>query len=188
MLPFGEELDDPDVIVRRLGEPLAVRSSAAAEDAGDRSAAGQYSTELGVLGDGLAAAVERVRADTARARSYGLSGPVAVVIQPEVPATRAGVAFSRDPVTGDDVVFVECARGSGEAVVSGTITPDRYWIGDSVRARAASQLRTLRDDEARVIAALVRKAESGFGCPVDVEFCFEGRAIWLVQCRPITTL
>jgi phosphoenolpyruvate synthase/pyruvate phosphate dikinase len=188
VLPFGEELDDPEAIIRRLGEPLAVRSSAAAEDARNRSAAGQYATELGVSGDRLLSAVERVRADTARANSYGITGPVAVVIQPEIPATRAGVAFSRDPVTGDDIIFVECARGRGDAVVSGTITPDRYWIGDSVRARAAAKLRTLRDDEAREVAALVRKAERGFGFPVDVEFCFEGRTIWLVQCRPITTL
>jgi pyruvate,water dikinase len=106
-----------------------------------------------------------------------------------VPATRAGVAFSRDPVTGDDVVLVECSAGGGEAVVSGLVTPDRYRVrGDAVRARASGAARTLRDDEARQVAELVRRAESGFGMPVDVEFCFEGRRLWLLQCRPITTL
>jgi pyruvate,water dikinase len=49
-------------------------------------------------------------------------------------------------------------------------------------------VRTLRDDEARDVADLVRRAEAGFGRPVDVEFCFEGRTLWLVQCRPITTV
>jgi phosphoenolpyruvate synthase/pyruvate phosphate dikinase len=34
----------------------------------------------------------------------------------------------------------------------------------------------------------VRRAEAGFGVPVDVEFCFDLRELWLVQCRPITTL
>lgn len=188
VLPPGEELDDPAAVVARLGEPLAVRSSAVGEDGVERSAAGQYETVLGVGGDELAAAVARVRGGTDRAAAYGLSGPVAVVIQREVPATRAGVAFSRDPVTGDDVVFVECALGAGEAVVSGEVTPDRYWVADTVRARAAGLLRVLRDDEARAVAALVRDAERGFGRPVDVEFCFEGRTLWLVQCRPITTL
>ena len=38
------------------------------------------------------------------------------------------------------------------------------------------------------IAELVRAAEHGFDRPVDVEFCWEGRELWLVQCRPITTL
>lgn len=188
VLPFGESPDDPSGLIERLGEPLAVRSSAAAEDSTTRSAAGQYETELDVDREQLASAIQRVRSATDRAAAYGTSGPVAVVVQRQIPATRAGVAFSRDPMTGEDVVVLECARGGGEAVVSGTVTPDRYVVGDRVRARAAGRLRVLRDDEARDVAALVRDAESGFGCPVDVEFCFEGRTIWLLQCRPITTL
>jgi phosphoenolpyruvate synthase/pyruvate phosphate dikinase len=133
--------------------------------------------------------VQRVRASTERAAAYGATGDVAVVVQRQVPATRAGVAFSRDPVDGRDVVLIECALGGGEAIVSGRVTPDRYWVdGDEVRARAAGAIRVLRDDEAHAIVALVRRAEDGFGTPVDVEFCFAGRELWLVQCRPITTL
>jgi pyruvate,water dikinase len=187
VLPVGEELDAEDAVVERLGEPLAVRSSAVGEDAAERSAAGQYETVLGVDARGLAAAVARVRSSTERAAAYGLDGAVAVVIQRQVPATRAGVAFSRDPVGGEDVVVVECALGGGDAVVSGAVTPDRYRVGEVVRARAAGRLRVLRDDEAQAVAALVREAERGFDCAVDVEFCFEGRALWLLQCRPITT-
>jgi rifampicin phosphotransferase len=189
VLPVGAELDDVGAIVERLGEPLAVRSSAVGEDADDRSFAGQYETVLGVDRAGLAAAVAHVRSGTSRADAYGAGGDVAVVIQREVRATRAGVAFSREPVTGDDVVFIECALGGGEQVVSGLVTPDRYRVSDDgVRARAAGAVRTLRDDEARELAALVRAAERGFGKPVDVEFCWEGRTLWLVQCRAITTL
>ena len=129
------------------------------------------------------------RSATARAVAYGGSEDVAIVIQREVPATRAGVAFSRDPVDGAGRIVVECALGGGEAVVSGLTTPDRYWLdGEHVRARAAGVMRVLRDDEVRAIGEAVRRAEAGFGCPVDIEFCFEGRALWLVQCRPITTL
>jgi len=185
-VPVGEEVDE--AAVAALGEPLAVRSSAVGEDAADRSAAGQYETVLGVTRSTLSDAVERVRSGTDRATAYGASGDVAVVVQRQVPATRAGVAFSRDPVGGGDDVVIECALGGGEAVVSGEITPDRYRVaGDRVHARAAGSVRTLRDDEARDVAALVRSAEAGFGRPVDVEFCFEGRTLWLVQCRPITT-
>jgi pyruvate,water dikinase len=175
--------------VARLGEPLAVRSSAIGEDAAERSFAGQFETVLGVDRAGLPAAVAKVRGTSARAEAYGSAGPVAVVIQREVRATRAGVAFSRDPVSGAHEVFIECALGGGEAVVSGEVTPDRYWVaGSEVRARAAGSFRTLRDDEAEHVAELVRIAERGFGRPVDVEFCWEGRDLWLVQCRPITTL
>jgi pyruvate,water dikinase len=186
-VPVGEDADE--AAVAALGEPLAVRSSAVGEDAVERSAAGQYETMLGVTRETLPDAVARVRSGTDRARAYGAEGGVAVVIQREVPATRAGVAFSRDPVGGGDQILIECALGGGEAVVSGAVTPDRYRVADDrVHARATGTVRTLRDDEAREVARLVRKAEAGFGRPVDVEFCFEGRMLWLVQCRPITTL
>jgi pyruvate,water dikinase len=186
-VPVGEEVDE--AAVAALGERLAVRSSAVGEDAADRSAAGQYETVLGVTRATLREAVAHVRSGTDRAQAYGLGADVAVVVQRQVPATRAGVAFSRDPVGGDDTVLIECALGGGEAVVSGEVTPDRYRVaGDRVHARATGTTRTLRDDEAHEVAELVRRAETGFGTPVDVEFCFEGRALWLVQCRPITTL
>jgi phosphoenolpyruvate synthase/pyruvate phosphate dikinase len=186
-VPVGEEIDE--AAVATLGEPLAVRSSAVGEDATDTSAAGQHETVLGVTLETLGAAVAHVRSSTGRARAYGASGEVAIVIQRQVPATRAGVAFSRDPVNGADEIVIECALGSGDAVVSGEVTPDRYRVvGDRVRARAACGVRTLRDDEALEVAGLVRRAEAGFRCPVDIEFCFQGRSLWLVQCRPITAL
>jgi pyruvate,water dikinase len=185
-VPVGEDVDE--TAVAALGEPLAVRSSAVDEDAADRSAAGQYETVLGVTRETLSDALAHVRSSTERARAYGATGAVAVVVQRQVPATRAGVAFSRDPLSGADEVVIECALGGGEAVVSGEVTPDRYRVaGDRVDARAQGGVRTLRDDEARGVAELVRRAESAFGRPVDVEFCFDGRTLWLVQCRPITT-
>ena len=186
-VPVGEQIDE--AAIEALGEPLAVRSSAIGEDGAEQSAAGQFETVLGVTRVTLRGAVEFVRSGTERARAYGAEGDVAVVIQQQVAATRAGVAFSRDPVGGADEILVECAFGGGEAVVSGEVTPDRYRVvGSRVRARAAGPLRTLRDDEATQVADLVRRAEAGFGRPVDVEFCFAGRALWLLQCRPITTV
>ena len=188
VLPVGAGLDDPGEIVRRLGEPLAVRSSALDEDATERSAAGQYETVLDVRHDGLADAVAHVRAGTQRARAYGAEAEVAVILQRQVPATKSGVAFTRDPLTGEDVAVVECAFGRGDAVVSGDVTPDRYRVRNGhVHARVAGALRTLRDDELERLLALVRDAETGFRLPLDVEFCFERTKIWLLQARPITT-
>jgi phosphoenolpyruvate synthase/pyruvate phosphate dikinase len=183
----GDDVDEEAAAA--LGEPLAVRSSAVGEDGARQSAAGQFETVLGVTRATLPGAVAHVRSSTERARAYGVEGEVAVVVQRQVPATRAGVACSRDPVTGADEIMIECALGGGESVVSGEVTPDRYHVRDGrVRARATGVVRTLRDDEVLAVAELVGRAEAGFGRPVDVEFCFEGRRLWLLQCRPITTL
>jgi phosphoenolpyruvate synthase/pyruvate phosphate dikinase len=194
VVPVGEAVaaDELAAAAERLGEPLAVRSSASGEDAGERSAAGQFETLLHVTRAELAAAVEQVRrsATSARAQAYGADAQMAVLIQRQVRATRAGVAFSRDPVTGADEVVIEAVFGYGDALVSGEAAPDRYRVapGEGVRARVAALLRTLRDDEAVEVARHVRRAERVFEASVDVEFCFEGAKLWLVQCRPITTL
>lgn len=193
-------LEDPDRVVAWLGETLAVRSSAVGEDSADQSAAGQYESLMGVARDGLAGAVEQVyrSADLQRARAYrGSAGTaMAVVIQREIRPSRAGVAFSRDPVSAADEVLVECVFGHGDQLVSGRKQPDQYRISadGTVRAELATKeepyrlLRTLRDDEAREVVNVTLRAERGFGSPVDVEFCFEGPRLWLVQCRAITTL
>jgi phosphoenolpyruvate synthase/pyruvate phosphate dikinase len=188
VVPVGSEVDDPAAIVAELGEPLAVRSSALGEDARDRSAAGQYETLLNVSADGLADAIQRVRKATSRARAYGGGNEIAVIVQRQVAATKSGVAFSRDPVTGDAGYVVECAFGPGDAVVSGQVVPDRFRVREGViTARVAGPLRTLRNDELLEIVGLASRAEEGFAHPVDVEFCYERRHLWLVQCRAITT-
>jgi pyruvate,water dikinase len=123
---------------------------------------------------------------------------MAVIIQRQIASARAGVAFSIDPLTGEDIACLECVFGFGDRLVSGDAEPDRFQVRPDgvVHARLAPKegamrtLRTLRDDEARDVAALVRMAAEGFGHPVDVEFCFdaEGPTLWLLQCRAVTAL
>jgi phosphoenolpyruvate synthase/pyruvate phosphate dikinase len=203
-------------VAQELPAPLAVRSSATDEDVEDKSAAGQYESVMGVTGPAaLEAAVEHCyrAAESERARAYrgGGEAAVALVVQQEARAQRAGVAFSADPVTGSgDTIVVEAAFGHGEGVVSGAVTPDRYRLNradGSVQTRIADKrvwsdgreglhelpperrlTRVLRDDELARVAELVEVAEQGFGAPVDIEFCWSGSDVWLVQCRPITTL
>ncbi len=195
-------VDDPRGLVTSLGEPLAIRSSGLGEDASDRSAAGQFESLLDVTLDRLEDAVRTVHAsaDSDRVRTYtgGAPSGMAVLIQRQIPSTRAGVAFSIDPRTGEDAVCIECVFGFGDRLVSGQAEPDRFVVGrdGEVRARLAPKdgalrtLRTLRDDEARDVAVHVRRAADGFGHPVDVEFCFDadGPTLWLLQCRAITAL
>jgi rifampicin phosphotransferase len=189
-----------------LRPPLAVRSSASDEDTEGRSAAGQYESVMGARTvEEVVRAVEHCFAAATGERALAYRGDddvvLSLVIQREVQADRAGVAFSADPVTGArDLVLVEAVLGHGERIVSGVAEPDRYHFFRAtadVRARVAEKAdvvparrfaRVLRDDEVRTVAALVLRAEEGFRVPVDVEFCFDGPRPWLVQCRPITTL
>lgn len=121
------------------GGPVAVRSSATAEDSAEFSFAGQQETFLGVEGTAaLRDALRRCRESlfTQRARSYrdamGVgerSVAMAVVVQRLVAADAAGVLFTRDPTAPDaDRMLVEAAWGLGEAVVSGRVTPDRWTL------------------------------------------------------------
>jgi pyruvate, water dikinase len=119
--------------------PVAVRSSATAEDLPDASFAGQGDTYLWTVG--LDAILDRVRACwaslfTARAIAYrakhGMGQAdhlMAVGVQKMVDARAAGVAMSIDPANGDrSKIVIESTWGLGEPLVSGQITPDCFVI------------------------------------------------------------
>lgn len=119
------------------GGPVAVRSSATAEDLPGAAFAGQQDTYLNVTGpDALLRAVSDCWASlwTERAVAYrnkqGVDQAavrIAVVVQRMVDAQTAGVLFTANPVTGDrDEIVVDASSGLGEAVVSGLVTPDHY--------------------------------------------------------------
>jgi pyruvate,water dikinase len=118
--------------LRRLGGgAVAVRSSGTAEDLPDASYAGRYETVLGVSGpDEVARAVRRCLASAGSARVRAYSGSrrytMAVLIQRLVPADAAGVAFTANPVTGDEEILVSAVRGVGDRLVSGEATPDEW--------------------------------------------------------------
>jgi pyruvate,water dikinase len=115
--------------------PVAVRSSATAEDLPEMSFAGQMETYLNVRGaDDVLAAVKRCWGSLWTARALGYRAQhgirpedlsIAVVVQQLVPADVAGVLFTANPVTGArHQMTINAAWGLGEAVVGGQVTPD----------------------------------------------------------------
>ncbi|HEX5241493.1 MAG TPA: PEP/pyruvate-binding domain-containing protein [Candidatus Limnocylindrales bacterium] len=181
---------------------LAVRSSAIGEDSSAASYAGLHETELDRSVDEIPAAIRRCWASLWSApalayrtrRQLPLDGAaMAVVVQELVPADAAAVAFTRHPVTGrDDQLVLTAIRGLGEAMVSGTVTPDTFVVD---RATGAVAEHTLGDDaerpldpaSLRALVDLVLRVEAGFGAPVDVEAAMANREWYLLQARPITT-
>lgn len=119
--------------------PVAVRSSATAEDLAEASFAGQQESYLGVRGtDNLALHVQRCWASlwTERAIAYREQNQfpheqvsLAVVVQEMVASDVSGVLFTMNPITQQkDEMLVNAAYGLGESVVSGRVTPDTYRI------------------------------------------------------------
>lgn len=140
-LSIPEPLRDEIVeAYRLLGEsvPVAVRSSAPAEDGLDMSFAGIHESYTNVTGtDAVLDAVRNcwVSLWSDRAIAYrnvhGLDDEpsIAVIVQAMVPADRSGVAFTADPRTGDrDRIVIEAALGQGEVVVGGQVEPDMYVV------------------------------------------------------------
>jgi pyruvate,water dikinase len=137
--------------------PVAVRSSATAEDLPDSSFAGQQDTFLNIRGDdALFDAVRRCWSSlwTPRAIAYRQRNgfdhaavALAVVVQQMIEAEVAGVLFTADPVSGDRTrMIVNGAWGLGEAVVSGLVSPDGWTLdqrGDVIEHELGSKERMI---------------------------------------------
>ena len=206
--------------------PVAVRSSATAEDTEAASFAGMNETFLNTRGaDAVVDAVQHCwsslfggRTIFYRAkRGFGQAEmDIAVVVQRQIAAERAGVMFTIDPSSGaGDRLVIEGSFGLGEAVVSGRVSPDRYVVdkqtlsilvseihpkeavieprpegGTTVRELSPEEAMrpTLTDDEVRALAELGRRIERHYGSPQDTEWAIDADAkVWMLQSRPVTS-
>ena len=178
-----------------LGGTVAVRSSAVEEDGAHASFAGQYETVLHVSGGAeLVEAVQRCASSAstdsaARYREYAdvRGSSIAVLVQRMLRPTAAGVAFSADPVTGDERVVIEATGGLGDALLAGETTGERWVVDEHPTAESGSPS-VLDASQATEIAALCRSLAAWTNGPVDVEWGVEEGRLWLLQVRPITAL
>jgi pyruvate,water dikinase len=205
---------------------VAVRSSATAEDLPDASFAGQQETYLNMRGaDSVFEAVRKCWASLygARAIFYRVEQGFAhdkvnlsAIVQKMVDSEKSGVMFSSQPSTGEPSVVIEAAWGLGEAVVSGSVSPDNYVV-DRVKKTveskfiAAKEIMIIRDpktlktvtikvppkkkeavvlteDEILQLAEYAEILEKHYGIPQDIEWGVEKNKIYILQSRPITTI
>jgi pyruvate,water dikinase len=209
-------------------DPVAVRSSATAEDTESASFAGMNETYLNVRGEiEVVDAVQRCWASLFGARTIfyrakqGLGQAdmdIAVVVQSQILSTRSGVMFTVDPASGKtDQLVIEGSFGLGEAVVSGSVSPDRYLVHKDDLAILSREVRrkelvieqtpdgsgtvtrelsdaeakrpVLSDAEVHTIAELGARIEKHYDSPQDTEWAFDpdGEA-WMLQSRPVTSI
>jgi len=151
-------------------------------------------------------------------RQQGLSierPQIAVLVQQLVAADVSAVVFSANPITSNrDEVMINASWGLGESLVSGTVTPDTFvarksdlevtsqTIADKGRMTVAIPGGTrevdvphflrgeacLSQEQLIEVAQLVVSLEATMGYPVDIECAYAGGKLYLLQCRPITTL
>ena len=115
---------------------VAVRSSATAEDGSEHAWAGQLESFLNTTETNLLENVKKCWSSLFTPRAifyrfekslYGTEISVAVVVQKMVQSEVSGIAFSVHPITEDpNQLIIEAGFGLGEAIVSGSITPDSY--------------------------------------------------------------
>ena len=218
-----------NALCHRIGKEnafVAVRSSATAEDLPEASFAGQQDTYLNVKGPedlikyvrkcwaslfGARAIFYREENDFDHSKVY-----IAVVVQEMVDAEKAGVMFTVHPSTGEEKILIEAAWGLGEAVVSGTVTPDTYWVnknggevleqqisqknimfqkksenGQTVQVPVPEDLKNKQVLDSNEIAQLVelgKKIQEHYQFPQDTEWAIEDGKIFMLQSRPVTTL
>ena len=175
----------------------AVRSSANIEDNLEHSFAGQFRTILDVRGiSKIFAAIQDIwEAACSEAASEYLARigagekelKMGVIIQEMVPAELSGVAFSKNPITGFDEVIVEAVPGSGEMLVQGGVTPQR-WVskwGEWIEQPEDGPTHQVLFEE---IVAGTRAISKTFKLDVDLEWVYDGRRLYWVQMREITCL
>ena len=151
-------------------------------------------------------------------RKQGLSGArlqLAVLVQQLVASDVSAVVFSANPITGSrDEMLINASWGLGESIVGGTVTPDTFIvrksdlavmervIADKQRMTVSAPRGTrevdvprflrkeaaLNDEQVVEMAKLARTLEVTMEHPVDVEGAYARGELYVLQCRPITTL
>ena len=176
----------------RGARSLVVRSSSVAEDGTSQSMAGMFTSVTNVMGlEAFLEALQVVAASSRRPGAAGDGAPMAILVQPFLPAEVGGVLFGVDPVTGSrERLVVAAVEGPPEHLVSGTVQGSRYVLrknGRVVETEVGSGGAALGGARRRALAGLAQHAQRAFGSPQDIEWAIDGEGkLWLLQSRPVT--
>lgn len=224
-MPVDLEKDIVSDFKKLKAKFVAVRSSATAEDSSSASWAGELETYLNTTEKTLLVNVKKCWSSlfTPRAIFYRHEKKllktkvgVAVVVQVMIDSEISGIAFTVHPVTKDKhQMIIEAGYGLGEAIVSGSITPDSYvldkrdyslidinvasqakqivkgsaggtkWI---LIAKSEQSQQKLKGRQIVELAKICAGIEKHYKFPCDIEWAYKQGKFYITQSRPITTL
>ena len=207
--------------IKAGSQRFAVRSSGVDED-GERSFAGQFLSLLDVPAKSVAGACVQVMASRFSERPCRYLGggvsaedsPMAVLVQPMVPARASGVLYTRDPNDpARETMVLSAVAGPGEELASGRDSGDRFVFdrhspfqlhtshiapcdpadaqsGVDVMARNDQGLRRgcgiVKLETMKQLAEYGLLLEKRFEYPQDIEWCLDGQGQpWILQSRPL---
>jgi len=139
---------------------------------------------------------------------------ISVLVQKMIQSEVSGVMFTVDPVTNEkDKIVIESVWGLGEMIVQGLVVPDKYVVqketfsilSKQVSDQALQLIRVgtetkevevprkfrdkqkISDEEIIKLAKIADKLHKHYYFPQDAEWAKEGKSLYLVQTRPVTT-
>lgn len=176
---------------------VSVRSSAVIEDSKTHSCAGQFQTFLNVTKRGL---LENIKCCFASLYSQTvktyinnyskINKGIAVVVQKMINSKYSGVAFSTDyNFDNNKYMIIEAVKGLGESLVSGQVTPSKYYV-----RKSNLSLDKVVNEKHKIyhlinqLAKNVIQIENAYKMPMDIEWAVdENDEIYILQARPIVS-
>ena len=172
---------------------MAIRSSANVEDGNKYSFAGQFDSVLNVKNDlnSIVNAIYQVYYSvfTIRSISYCLANNInpsvmsmAVIIQKMIPSLYSGTSFTKDILTNtNNEIIIESTGEGGSKVVDGSGITNVYKFNKEniINSRGPSFIKKL--------AKLSLGIEANYQIPLDIEWAFDGKDLFILQTRAITT-
>lgn len=140
---------------------------------------------------------------------------ISVIVQKMVQSKVSGVMFTIDPVTNDkEKIIIEAVWGLGEMIVQGSVVPDTYIVQKDTFSILSKEIsdqsiqlikkgqktletdvpKSIRDkqkisnDEIVHLAKIGQKLQEHYYHPQDIEWAKEGKNLYIVQTRPVTTV
>lgn len=168
------------------GNRFAVRSSSNLEDGRERSYAGAFETVLNL--ENAEDVAQAVRDVFVSKYTYLIDKPdevmMGVILEEQVEADYSGVAFSKNPVTGDDSILLSYSMGACEQVVSG-----RQGTEIELSRSGREKLEGTKEIPASILEEIretIFHVEKMLDGPVDVEWAVEKGVLYVLQARRMT--